>query len=193
MPAAERAADEYGSVYTGARAAMVFDVVASRQRRYESRVVEMVRDFRGTPQSRGLAALAEDGPVGDFGLRAGEADTMRSVAAGLNRYAAERGLGDDDGCRGWAEEVAPLAHAHCLDPYVGAVKGIGPALFAYARMRSGGNALKPDLRVRAVFRRLGFGVPANDHAVLVVAGAAAAELRVSLLVLDQLLWQADAG
>lgn len=151
----------------------------------------MVRRFRETPQSASLAALAAEGPVGDFGLRAGEADSIRGVAAGLSRYAEERAQGDDDGCRGWAWEVAPLEHAHRLDPYVGVIGGIGPALFAYARMRCGADALKPDLRVRAAFRRLGFTVPNGEHALLVVARAAADELGVSLLVLDQLLWHAD--
>lgn len=113
---------------------------------------------------------------------------MRGVAEGLCRYAGERALTDDDGCRGWAWEVAPLEHAHRLDPYVGVVGGIGPALFAYARMRCGADALKPDLRVRAAFRRLGFTVPGDEHALLVVARAAADQLDVSLLVLDQLLW-----
>lgn len=67
MAAARRDADAYGSVYEGDRAAMVFDLVASRQRRYQARVVPMVRRFRETPQSASLAALAADGPVGDFG------------------------------------------------------------------------------------------------------------------------------
>jgi hypothetical protein len=38
--------------------------------------------------------------------------------------------------------------------------------------------------------RLGFEVPVGEHAILVVADAAAAELGVDLLVLDQLLWWA---
>jgi hypothetical protein len=65
---------------------------------------------------------------------------------------------------------------------------MGPALFAYLRMRSGADALKPDLRVRAGFNRLGFAVPRNEHAILVVAHAAARQVCVPLLVLDQLLW-----
>ena len=69
--------------------------------------------------------------------------------------------------------------------------GIGPALFAYMRMRCGADALKPDLRVAAALRELGFGVPGDEHSILVIARAAAAELDVSLLVLDQLLWGRD--
>jgi hypothetical protein len=59
------------------------------------------------------------------------------------------------------------------------------------RMHCGGNAIKPDLRVRRELRRLGFVVPGGEHAILVVAKAAAADLGVDLLVLDQLLWWAE--
>jgi hypothetical protein len=52
-------------------------------------------------------------------------------------------------------------------------------------MRSGGDAIKPDTRV---IRALGFSVPKDDHAVLLIAKAAAGEIAVSRLVLDQLLW-----
>ena len=46
--------------------------------------------------------------------------------------------------------------------FVGATNGIGPALFAYLRMRSGADALKPDLRVRESLNRLGFGLPTTS-------------------------------
>ena len=72
---------------------------------------------------------------------------------------------------------------------MGCVKGIGIALFAYMRMRSGADAIKPDVRVRKSLRSLGFVVPGDDHAVLVLAKAAAIEIGVSRLVLDQLLWR----
>ena len=74
----------------------------------------------------------------------------------------------------WADGVAALEHAPRLDPVAGAVPGIGPALFAYLRMRCGSDALKPDLRVAKGLRQLGFHVPAGEHAILVVAHAAAA-------------------
>ena len=60
--------------------------------------------------------------------------------------------------------------------------------FAYTRMRSGADALKPDLRVRAALKRCGLTLPRGDVALLVVGEHLAAELGVSLLVLDQLLW-----
>jgi hypothetical protein len=138
-----------------------------------------------------LAWLAANRPDrARLGLMAGEPETMRQVAENLVAFAGSRGLDEDDGCYAWAEQVDGLEHAHRLDPVVGRVSGIGPALFALMRMRCGGIAIKPDVRVRTELHRLGFEVPAGEHAILVVADAAAAELGVDLLVLDQLLWWA---
>lgn len=178
----------YGARYQGRRAAMVFDVVASRQRRYEARVLPMVDAFGRTPAAASLRSLADQGPGRGHGLRTSEGATMQAVAAGLVRFAAERNLDDDDGVRAWADSAAPFEHAPKLEPYVGSTNGIGPALFAYLRMRSGADALKPDLRVRDGLNNLGFEVPSDEHAILIVAHAAASELGVSRLVLDQLLW-----
>ena len=178
----------YVAQYQGKRASMVFDVVASRQRRYETRVLPMVEAFTHSPAAVSLRTLAHEGPGSGHGLRSGEGATMQAVAAGLVKFAAEHDLDDDDGARAWADSAAPFEHAPKLEPYVGATNGIGPALFAYLRMRSGADALKPDLRVRESLNRLGFGVPNDEHAILIVAHAAAADLGISRLVLDQLLW-----
>ncbi len=185
---AHQRAANYSERYKGQRAAMVFDVVASRQRCYETRVLPMINVFTRTPAASSLRALAEQGPGIGHGLRSGEGATMQAVASGLVRFAAEHDLDDDDATRAWAESAAPYEHAPKLEPYVGSAKGMGPDLFAYLRMRSGADALRSDFRVRASLGRLGFEVPRDRHAILIVAHAAAAELAVSRLVLDQLLW-----
>ena len=58
-------------------------------------------------------------------------------------------------------------------------------------MRSGADAIKPDVRVKKGLLSLGFSVPDDEHAVLLVATAAAEEIGMSRLVLDQLLWWMD--
>ena len=125
-----------------------------------------------------------------YGLRSGESATIAALACNLVDFVDERSLGEqeDEGCMQWAQGVAGLEHAPGLDPVAGSVTGIGPALFAYLRMRSGADALKPDLRVARALRKLGFYVPVGEHAILVVAHAAADEAAISPLVLDQLLW-----
>lgn len=190
--AAQEEAARYGQKYAGQRGAMVVDVVASRQRKYLSKVRRIVNGWREEGREPTLAWLAANPPDrARLGLMASEPETMRQVAENLVAFASGRGLDEDEGCRTWAEEVDGLEHAHGLDPIVGGVSGIGPALFALMRMHCGGKALKPDVRVGRELRRLGFEVPAGEHAILVVAKAAAAELGVDLLVLDQLLWWAE--
>jgi hypothetical protein len=190
--AARVEAARYGQRYAGERGAMVVDVVASRQRAYLSKVDRIVNRWREEAREPTLAWLAAHPPDrARLELMASEPETMRQVAENLVAFGRNRGLDEDEGCRTWAEEVDGLEHAHRLDPVVGGVSGIGPALFALMRMRCGGNAIKPDLRVRRELRRLGFEVPASEHAILVVAKAAATELGVDLLLLDQFLWWAE--
>jgi hypothetical protein len=190
---AKAAAREYGLVYADRRGAMVFDVVASRQRNYKRRVLPMVDDWVTSVSAPTLAALAADPPdASHFGLTRGEPATMREVAANLLALTRHLALSEDDACKRWGDDVRALEHAHDLDPVVGKVAGIGPALFAYMRMRCGSDALKPDVRVGRGLRRLGFQVPADGHSILVVARAAAAEIGFDLLALDQLLW-AESG
>jgi hypothetical protein len=183
-------AEAYAAVYEGQRAPMVFDVVASRQRRYTNRVVPLVARFSETPASASLEALAADGPGDGWGLKSTETETIRLVAAGLLRFAGDHDCdGDDVTVRLWADRTLPVVDAHDLDPYVGSVSGIGLALFAYMRVRSGGDGIKPDIRVRRGLTNAGFQVPRSDLAMLRLAEAVAAEADVPLLVLDQLLWQ----
>ena len=186
-----RAAEAYGAVYEGSRGAMVFDVVVSRQRKYRSVVLPRVEKWSagGEPS---LARLAREGvEASAFGLQRTEPVTIQTVASNLLTFCRDEGLGEDEGCRAWAAGVHGLEHAPKLDPIVGSVPGIGPALFAYMRMRCGADALKPDLRVAQALRDLGFDVTGDQHSILVIARAAATELDVSLLVLDQLLWGRD--
>ena len=51
---ASREAAGYAARYQGQRASMVFDVVASRQRRYEARVLPMADAFAQTPTAVSL-------------------------------------------------------------------------------------------------------------------------------------------
>lgn len=187
---AAMSAEGYADRYKGRRAAMVFDAVASRQRKYELVVLPWVAIFDTEPASASLAALSTIGPSSAFHLRTGEAETMRSVADGLLRFGVDNDLGDDDddATEAWAGAVEALEVVPSLDPYVGSVKGIGVALFRYLRMRSGADAIKPDVRVRKAVERLGFTVPAGAAALLAVSTALATELGISRLVLDQLLW-----
>lgn len=187
---ARGAAKVYANVYEGRRGAMVFDVVASRQRKYKTKVLPLVSRWEAAVSAPTLRAMASSPlEAKDYGLTSGEPTTMRTVAANLLELAEDGGMSDDEACRLWAEGVGGLQHAHNLDPVVGSVSGIGPALFAYMRMRCGANALKPDVRVIGALRGLGFSTPGDAHSVITIAQGAAAEVSLDLLTLDQLLWE----
>jgi hypothetical protein len=189
---ARRRAEDYGRFYQGRRGSMVLDVVTSRQRRYQNRVLPLVAQWDADNDEHSLRWLSTHEPVRErYGLRPGEPNTTVTVARNMVAFADDLEVSEDQACRQWADDVAGLEHAPRLDPVAGAVPGIGPALFAYLRMRSGSDALKPDLRVAKSLRQLGFHTPSGEHAILVVAHAAAAEVAIGLLVLDQLLWWLD--
>ena len=119
----------------------------------------------------------------------GDAEVIQRAAAGLERFRQDHGLDDDAAVRSWAEGAAPFERHHDDEPYVGSIKGIGIATFAYLRMRCGADAIKPDVRVREALGSLLFPLgDGSDLALLCVAGAAAEELGVTRLQLDQLLW-----
>lgn len=191
---AEAAAADYVDVYAGCRGAMIVDVVASRRRKYLTRVKKIVDDWKSANHEHTIAALAANRlNAAHFGLSEAEVETIATVAQRFRAFAAAEGLtrsaDEDHLCRVWADRVEPFEHAPCLDPVVGSVKGIGLALWAYMRMRAGADTLKVDVRVKKSLRKLGFSVPDDDHAVLIVAKAAAHEVGMSPLVLDQLLWE----
>lgn len=186
----------YAAEYENSRGAMVVDVVASRQRRYTTRVRNIVADWKSRNAEHTIAWLANHPLQREkYGLSENEVTTISDVAERLRAFAAQEGLTaadqEDELCRVWDDRFGAFEHAPKLDPIVGSVKGIGLALFAYARMRSGADAIKPDTRVVKALRSLGFSIPDDPHAVLLVARAAADEIGISRLVLDQLLWWLD--
>jgi hypothetical protein len=192
---ARKSVDLFVRRYDGRRASMVVDVVISRQRRYTARVVPMVKEYETRNGHQSLAQLAESGSA-LAGLRKGEDMTIRGVARGLVEFGASRQLESDDAVvRKWADATEGLEVAHELDTFVGQTLGIGPALYAYLRMRSGGDSIKPDVRVRDKLREFGFSrfVPRDAVGLFVLARSVAAEIGVSMLELDQLLWGPEEG
>lgn len=176
--------------YTNRRGSMVVDVVTSRQRKYEARVVPLVAKWESFAGGKSLDVLAGRGiPTKIFGLREGEEDTIREIASNFLRYGEIKGLDDENQlCARWATEVEDMRFTYELDPIVGSVKGIGLALFNYMRMLSGTDAIKPDVRVKKKLNEFGFKVPKNDISVMYLCELIANDLKISLLELDQLLW-----
>ena len=138
-----------------------------------------------------LRQLADGDADSGMGLPTERWSTIRGVATGFEHYRADRpelNLSDDAVVTAWAMSVEPVRLTPRLDPYVGAVSGIGIALFAYLRMRSGADGLKPDVRVRKHLARLGFPSPQGEVALVLLGEAVAEEAGIRRLELDQLLW-----
>jgi hypothetical protein len=76
---------------------MVFDVVASRQRRYESRVLPLVERWVravGEPTLEVLASCRLE--ARDYGLKVAEPATMQAVANNLLTFGRELNLSEDE-------------------------------------------------------------------------------------------------
>ena len=182
--------DSSESRYTGERGAMVLDVITSRQRKYETRVVGIVQEWSYTVPERTLAALSANLlPQKQFGLRDGETESIQDAANALLRFGRDQGLSDEDGiCLTWANAVEDFRFTPKLDPYLGSVSGIGIALFAYARKLSGADAIKPDVRVRQRLQNLGIQVPEGSQALMKFCELLAEELAVTRSRFDTVLW-----
>lgn len=181
---------EEANTYQDKRGAMVVDVVTSRQRKYNPRVLKIVRGWTESAPTPTLQALANN-PLDtkEFGLRSGESESISNVATGLLQYGNDFGYSDENQiCLSWATQVEAFRFAPKLDPYVGKVDGMGIALFAYLRKLSGVNAIKPDVRVRARLSKMGFEVPDGSQALMMLCEILADELDIPRSRFDDYLW-----
>ena len=186
----------YARRYNNRRGAMVVDVVASAARNYDRVEQTIVPGFeRLAHNNPTLEALAKANPaqLKTLGLRANEPNTMIEVAKGFMRFGSERNItGDDAICRAWGEYAEEWRRTPKLDPYVG-VKGIGIALYAYLHMRSGADAIKPDVWVARLLMEYGATIrdPKDALEVMQCAEQVALAAGISRLTLDQMLWRGE--
>lgn len=179
----KKKAQEYGLIYKNRRGLMVVDVVASRQRKYLEYVVpKLLPQYEAKAADLSLLSLAKKAPIW-MPLRTGEAKVMQSVAKMLLNFGNRDGIKDEnDICLAWAEDSS--AHSDILD-----IKGIGPALLQYLRMRSGADSVKIDVRVMEELRNLRLPVEwFTSDGLLQICTELAREASCSLVELDQVLW-----
>ncbi len=185
-----RMAENELTSFANRRGSMVLDVVSSRQRKYEQRVIPMVQKWEVFVEGSTLEKMVTKGcPAKIFGLRTGEEETIVQIASNFLEYGKLNSLEDENEiCTKWAQEVEDMRFAYDLDPVVGGVKGIGLALFNYMRMLSGSETIKPDIRVKKKLEELGFKVPKSDISIMFLCESIAKDLDISMVELDQLLW-----
>jgi hypothetical protein len=179
----KKKAQEYGLIYRNRRGLMVVDVVASRQRKYLEYVVpKLLPQYEAKAADLSLLSLAKKAPIW-MPLRTGEAKVMQSVAKVLLDFGDRGGIKDEnDICLTWAEDSS--AHSDILD-----IKGIGPALLQYLRMRSGADSVKIDVRVMEELKNLHLPVEwFTSDGLLQICSELAKEANCSLVELDQVLW-----
>jgi hypothetical protein len=193
---ATQLAATYASRYNNRRGAMVVDVVASAARNYDRVEQTIVPGFERLAHNKPiLEALAKADPaqLKTLGLRANEPNTMIGVAKGLIQFGSERNItGDDAICRAWGAYAEEWRRTPKLDPYVG-VRGIGIALYAYLRMRSGADAIKPDVWIARLLQQYGATIrnPKDALEVMQCAEQVALGAKISRLTLDQMLWRGE--
>jgi hypothetical protein len=179
----KKKARDYGLIYKNRRGLMVVDVVASRQRKYLEYVVpKLLPQYEAKAADLSLLSLAKKAPIW-MPLRTGEAKVMQSVAKVLLDFGSRGGIEDEnDICLAWAEDSS--AHSFILD-----IKGIGPALLQYLRMRSGADSVKIDIRVIEELKNLRLPVEwFTPDGLLQICTELAKEAVCSLVELDQVLW-----
>ena len=89
---------------------MVFDVVISRQRKYQSVVLPRVEKWVESVGVPSLASLA-DSQVNpkEFGLQRTEPVTLQTAATNLLSFCEAEGLSEEDGCRAWPMVLGALS------------------------------------------------------------------------------------
>lgn len=182
-PEVTKSAKNFGAVYRGKRGLMIVDVVSSSQRRYEQYVKpKLLPLYESKAKDLSISALAKVAPQW-MPLRTNEAKTMQLVAKVLLKYGATINSTDEEKISlAWAQDAA-------AQEQVLAIKGIGPALLQYLRMRCGANTIKVDVRVKEALRLHGIPVQwFTDDGLLELCTKLSTDIGCSLPELDQALW-----
>jgi hypothetical protein len=147
-PALIEKAKSYGDIYKGRRGLMVVDVICSRQRNYEKKVIaNLLPSYESKAKDLSLKSLALKAPTWMKIMKV-EPLTMQLVAQKLLDFGDKNNLVDEDTiCRNWA--VNDL-HWLMLE-----VNGIGPVLLEYLRMFCGFDIPTLDVNVGKALSTLG--------------------------------------
>jgi len=181
-PELKEKAANLGVLYQGRRGLMVVDVVASRQRRYESYVTPKILPlYIAEAKDLSLTTLARNPPEW-LPLKANEANTMSAVAEQILLAGSLDLTTDDEKCLAWATDTQAVHQM--LQVY-----GMGPALLEYLRMLCGADSLKVDVRVINGMKAAGIETEwFTPTGLLALAKEMSRDIPCSLLELDQCLW-----
>jgi hypothetical protein len=175
-------ANLFGDIYKGKRGLMVVDVVCSRQRNYDKRVLaDLLPQYESRAKDLSLKSLSMSAPT--YLINSEEPLTMQRVAQKIMDFGFKNSLeNEDEICNRWA----------CSDTYwlMLEINGIGPVLLEYLRMLCGVDTIKLDVNVGKALEVLGIatrGYPQNI--VLMICNQLAKDVGCTLIELDQALFQ----
>ena len=185
-------ASNLSKMYQNKRALMVIDVVASRQRHYQTQVKKIVSNYESEMDDLTLDFLAINPPEW-LKLKKREPETISLVAQALVDYGRSiNSQNDEETCAKWALLNSGGLRNQSIDPFMKGVLdiwGIGEVLLEYLRLLCGADTLKVDVRVMEHLQEL--GVPTElftPKGLLEVCRAISDRTELSLAEIDQLLW-----
>jgi hypothetical protein len=176
-------ANLFGDIYKGKRGLMVVDVVCSRQRNYDKRLLaDLLPQYESRAKDLSLKSLSMSAPT-YLKIMKAEPLTMQLVAQKIMDFGLKNSLvNEDEICNLWARS----------DTYwlMLEINGIGPVLLEYLRMLCGVDTIKLDVNVGKALEVLGIatrGYPQNI--VLLICNKLAKDVGCTLIELDQALFQ----
>ena len=181
-PELELKAKSFGEIYRGKRGLMVVDVICSKQRNYEKRVLnDLLPKYIENTKDLSLKTLAANAPT-FLKIMSAEPRTMQDVAIKLLEFGDKNKIIDEDEvCKQWANSETYWTLLQ--------IKGMGPVLLEYLRMLCGVDTIKLDVNVGKALAKLGIktlGYPTDI--VVKVCHYLAKEIGCSLIALDQALF-----
>ncbi len=182
-PALMKKAKSYGDIYKGRRGLMVVDVICSRQRNYEKKVVaNLLPSYELKAKDLTLESLASLPPTW-MKIMKSEPFTMQLVAQKLLDFGHKNKLVDEDIiCENWAKSDLYWLMLE--------IQGIGPVLLEYLRMLSGFDTIKLDVNVGKALSKLGIQTKGYSvDVILKICQYLAKDVGCTLVMLDQALFQ----
>lgn len=176
-------ANSYGEIYKGKRGLMVVDVVCSRQRNYDKKVLkDLLPQYENNATDLSLRALSNSAPFYLKVMRA-EPVTMQLIAQKLLEYGKKNRVeSEDEICNLWARSETYWLMLE--------INGVGPVLLEYLRMLSGVDTIKLDVNVGKALDALGIAIKGYpQNIVLKICTELSKDAGCTLVELDQALFQ----
>jgi hypothetical protein len=176
-------ANSFGDIYKGKRGLMVVDVVCSRQRNYDKKVLaDLLPEYESNAKDLSLKSLSMSAPT-YLKIMKAEPLTMQLIAKKIMDFGLKNSLeNEDEICNLWARS----------DTYwlILEINGIGPVLLEYLRMLCGVDTIKLDVNVGKAIEALGIAIKGYpQNIVLKICNQLAKDVGCTLIELDQALFQ----